>query len=281
MHPLLQLMRLDKPIGIWLLAFPALWAVGLAAQDTTQLFTLSATMLVGAAITRAAGCIINDLTDQRLDAHVERTRNRPLAAGRVTRQGAFILLFLLLTLALLIALSLPRAVLYLALLAVPMIAAYPWMKRITWWPQVFLGLTFNLSALMGWATTGHALDATSFMLYGAATAWTLGYDTIYAIQDIADDEKLGIRSTARRVGNRVITFVTLCYLAVFILLLILGIAVDSHWPYFIGLVLAATHALWQIRQLPCPPEHAGAIFRSNQWLGLAILLGILAARVIG
>ena len=192
LHPLLVLMRLDKPIGIWLLFFPAGWAVALAAAPGT-LLPLLAAMLLGSALTRAAGCIMNDLTDRQLDAQVERTRTRPLASGAVSPRQALALLALLLVLALSLALSLPRAVLALALVAVPMIAAYPWMKRLTWWPQLFLGLTFNLSALAGWLATGQPLSAAAFTLYAASILWTLGYDTIYAIQDMADDATVGIR----------------------------------------------------------------------------------------
>ncbi len=278
MHPLLQLMRFDKPIGIWLLAFPALWAVGLAAHDTAQLLSLSALMLVGAAITRAGGCIINDLTDRELDAAVARTQSRPLAAGRLTRGQAFAALLLLSVLALLIALSLPSTVFALALLAVPMIIAYPWMKRITWWPQVFLGLTFNLSALMGWAATDTTLTFPAFTLYGAAVFWTLGYDTIYAVQDMADDAIVGIRSTARRVGNRLITFISICYILMFLLFVTLGMIAQSGWPFYLGTLLAAFHGAWQIRQLPCEPTRAGTLFRSNQWLGCILLAAILADR---
>ena len=277
--PYIALTRFDKPIGIWLLFFPAAWAVAMSAG--TNAGTLLLLMLIGAAVTRAAGCIINDLTDRKLDAQVERTRNRPLASGMISVPQALILLVVILAIALGIALSLPRSVFLLALLALPMIAAYPWMKRITWWPQVFLGLTFNLGALFGWLASGTPLSLPAFTLYAACIFWTLGYDTIYAIQDMADDEKVGIRSTARRIGlAHMRRFITLCYSLMFSLLVMTGALLSIAWPYYIGLFIAAFHAYWQIRQLPCSPERAGAIFRSNQWLGLAILMGLLATRSI-
>lgn len=282
MHPLLQLMRFDKPIGIWLLFFPASWAVGLAAIDFGEVIILSVLMLLGAIITRAAGCIINDLTDQNLDAEVERTRTRPLAAGLVSRKQAILLLGALGLAALLVALCLPNAVLVIALIAVPMIAAYPWMKRVTHWPQAFLGLTFNLSALMGWAATNTPLTFSAFCLYIAAVLWTLAYDTIYAVQDMEDDSRIGILSSARKLGiNGLTTFVTCCYSAVLLLFVVVGVLTHSGVMFYLGVAACAAHAIWQIRQLPCPPEKAGSLFRSNQWFGLALCVGILLDRMVG
>lgn len=275
-------MRFDKPIGIWLLFFPAGWAVGLAAIDFGEVIILSILMLLGATITRAAGCIINDLTDQNLDAEVERTRTRPLAAGLVSRKQALILLVGLGLAALLVALCLPDAVLVIALIAVPMIAAYPWMKRVTHWPQAFLGLTFNLGALMGWAATGTPLTFSAVCLYMAAVLWTLAYDTIYAVQDMEDDSRIGILSSARKVGiNGLTTFVTCCYSAVLFLFLVVGILTHAGVMFYLGIGVCACHAIWQIKQLPCPPEKAGALFRSNQWFGLALFVGILLDRMVG
>lgn len=277
--PYITLMRLDKPIGIWLLFFPAAWAVGFAGgTDTGQLMLL---MLLGSFLTRAAGCILNDLTDRKLDAQVERTRNRPLASGDITPIKAIILLFLLLLGAFLIVLMLPKGIFLLALLALPMIAAYPWMKRITWWPQLFLGLTFNLGTLFGWVAAGQPLVLPAGLIYAAAICWTLGYDTIYAVQDMADDAKIGIRSSARRVGlKRLRVFVTICYASMLMLLTAAGILLGAGTAYYCGLLLALTHAFWQVTQLPCAPERAGALFRSNQWLGLFILIGLLADRLL-
>ena len=277
LRSLIALMRLDKPIGIWLVYFPAGWAVALAAP-MADMWRLQAIMLLGAVVTRAAGCIINDLTDRTLDQHVERTRRRPLASGAVTRMQALVLLAVLLLLALGLALSLPRTVLWLALIAVPMIAAYPWMKRITWWPQVFLGLTFNLSVLFGWLATGAPLTPTPIALYAAAMFWTLGYDTIYAVQDMEDDARVGIRSSARAVGPRLTRFIIGCYGLMVLLLVVAGALYPTNIPYYIGIAAAALHACWQIRQLPPTPARAGMIFRSNQWLGLCILAGCILDR---
>ena len=277
MHPLLALTRLNKPIGIWLVFFPAAWAVALAAP-LASLPHLLLVMLGGAVLTRSAGCIVNDLTDRKLDAAVARTRNRPLANGSVPLWQAWLLLAILLILALLLVLSLPRPALALALLAVPMIATYPWMKRITWWPQAFLGLTFNLGALIGWAATGTPLCLPAFLIYAAAAAWTLGYDTIYAVQDMEDDALIGIRSSARAVGKRLLPFIASCYGAMFLFLIGAGVLLHLPIAYYVGLGAAAAQAGWQLRALPPDPTRAGTLFRSNQWLGILILLGILLGR---
>lgn len=280
MHPLLQLTRFDKPIGIWLLYFPAAWAIALAAPagDIGYFLLL---FLIGAAVTRAAGCILNDLADRKLDAQVARTRTRPLAAGTVTIPQALALLAALLLIALAIALSLPRAVFYLALFALPMIAAYPWMKRITWWPQLFLGLTFNLSVLFGWLAVGAPLTLPAFTLYAAAILWTLGYDTIYAVQDQEDDARIGVRSSAQAVGAHLPSFIAGCYGLMLVLLISTGALMQVTYWYYTGLFLASLHMLWQIRQLPPAPARAGALFRSNQWLGLVLLVSLLLHRFIG
>ena len=279
MQPYIQLMRLDKPIGIWLLFFPASWAVALVGGANAG--GLMLIMLLGAAITRAAGCIMNDLADRKLDALVERTRTRPLASGAIQPWQAIALLVVLLLIALALALSLPRAVFMLALIALPMIAAYPFMKRITWWPQLFLGLTFNMGALMAWVATGTPLSVPAFTLYAASVCWTLGYDTIYAIQDMADDETAGIKSTARRLGTgHIRRFVAVCYGLMLALLALTGAMLEVSLFYYIGLIAMAAQLLWQIRQLPCPPMRAGLLFRSNQWAGLALLLGLLFAHTL-
>lgn len=277
MNPYLQLLRLDKPIGIWLLFFPAAWGVLLAPAPFNPALLL--VMLIGAAITRAGGCIINDLTDRDLDRAVERTRSRPLAAGTVPVAHAYILLAVLAATALLIALSLPSGVLLVALIAAPMIAAYPWMKRLTWWPQLFLGLTFNLGALAGWLATGAPLSLSAITLYAACIAWTLGYDTLYAQQDAADDASIGIRSTARLAGDHLRNFVGSSYTAMLALLTATGWLLDAGPLYLLGLIAVSAHAVWQVRRITLTdPASGGRLFRSNQWLGLIFALALLAER---
>lgn len=278
MHPIIQLMRFDKPIGIWLLFLPAGWAVAIAAAPD-QIGWLLLVMLVGAVLTRAAGCILNDLADRKLDAQVERTKHRPLAAGTVKLSTALVVLFLLLCACLLLVSTLPTRVFWLSLVALPMIASYPFMKRFTWWPQLFLGFTFNLGVLFGWLATGAPLTPAPILLYLAGVCWTLGYDTIYAVQDMADDASVGIKSTARRVGAGLKPFVGCCYAAMLALFLLSLQFSTSSPAAYAGAALAALHAAWQWRQLPCPAARAGALFRSNQWLGLMLFLGLLLSRI--
>lgn len=277
--PYLQLMRLHKPIGIWLLFFPAAWGVLLTPAPVP--WDLLFIMLVGAVLIRSAGCIINDLTDQELDRQVERTKHRPLAAGTVTRTEAKVLLLVLLLDGLILCLVLPPLVVKLACLALPFIAAYPWMKRITWWPQAFLGLTFNFGALMGWAATGQAINTAPLLLYAACFFWTLGYDTLYAVEDMQGDSGAGIKSTARRIGlgPKLGAFTALCYgLMLLLFMRALGPLGQFILVAFGG---AALHALWQVWQSLSLTEgdpRGGVLFRSNQWLGLTLLLGLLIER---
>lgn len=269
----IALTRLDKPIGIWLVFFPAGWAVALASAPGTD-WRLLLLCLWGAVLTRSAGCIINDLTDRKLDAYVERTKDRPLASGAVSVGAALQLLFLLLLAALMLALALPSSVFTLSFLAVPMIVAYPWMKRITWWPQMFLGLTFNLGVLIGWAAVADTVGMPALWLYLGAVAWTFGYDTLYAHQDAADDTKVGIKSSARALGEDTVRVVGLAYAFFIACLTLAGAEAGVGIPYFAGLTVAAMHLIWQ---LWCCDIHdaalAGRLFRSNRWVGLVILLG--------
>ena len=199
-RPYLRLARLDRLIGVWLLLLPCWWGLALAGAGVTEmrLFILFA---IGAVIMRAAGCTINDMADRKFDVQVARTATRPLASGEVSmaRAGVFLALLLAAGLALLTAFNAMTFVL--ALAALPLVALYPFMKRITWCPQAFLGLTFNWGALLGWTALRGELESAALALYGGAALWTLGYDTIYAHQDKEDDALVGVRSTARLLGD--------------------------------------------------------------------------------
>ncbi len=279
-HPLLQLMRLDKPIGIWLLLFPACWAVLMARAETPDIRLLFI-MLIGAVVMRSAGCIINDLTDRDLDGAVTRTKHRPLVTGAVTVNQAYQLLAVLLSLALLLAAMLPLNVLLFSFIALPMIAAYPWMKRITWWPQLFLGLTFNFGVIIGWASTGQPLTGATFMLYLAGIFWTLGYDTIYAMQDAADDAQAGIKSTARRLGSSLPNAVTGFYTITVVCLIIAGSFATMSVIFIVGVAAVSLQLRKQIRTLnqQATPD-AAALFRSNQWVGLWLFIAMFVDRLL-
>ena len=277
MHPYLQLIRFDKPVGTWLTFWPAAWAIALASPnhfiDDLPLYGL---FLLGAFCMRSAGCIINDIADRKFDAQVERTKHRPLAAGTVSLLGALVFLALLLAGALWVALSLPHDVMWLAYLCVPLVALYPLMKRITFWPQAFLGITFNLSALFGWVAVTGGLGVGALWLYLAALFWTLGYDTIYAIQDRADDEKIGVKSTARLLGEFSAAFAFVCYAHTFFLIGWAGFDAGLNALFYLGMLAAGLHMAWQHQLLQQPNGNEGRVFRSNGWLGAIFFIAILA-----
>lgn len=211
LHPWIKLARLDRPIGIWLLLLPGWWAILLAhgglAGMTLRGWGFMLLFGIGAVLMRAAGCVVNDLWDKDLDAQVERTKMRPLASGEISRKEAFIFLFALLLPSFLILLCLGKVAIILGFLALPLVGAYPYMKRVTWWPQAFLGLTFNWGALMGFAAVEGRVGIAALLLYAGGFFWTMAYDTIYAHQDIADDIAVGIKSTARLFGEKSKTYV--------------------------------------------------------------------------
>ncbi len=261
----IRLMRLHRPVGIWLLYLPACWAFALT-DTSLQPYLL---FLIGAVAMRSAGCIINDMADRKFDRQVERTRTRPLASGEVSMLEAALLLLLLLGISASLLLWLPIEVFWLALASLPLVALYPFMKRITWWPQAFLGLTFNFGALMGWAAATKTLALEAWLLYAAGFFWTLGYDTIYGHQDKQDDELVGVKSTSRLMGDATLHFVTLCYSATLGLLFLAGL----H-PLF--LLLPAAHLFWQLSRLDIKnPTLCGRLFTSNQYAGAVIWAALL------
>jgi 4-hydroxybenzoate polyprenyltransferase len=276
-----ELARLDRPIGIWLLLLPGWWAIALAGGGIVSLnrydFKLLALFAVGAVVMRAAGCVINDLWDRKLDAQVERTRVRPLAAGTISPRGALIFLALLLCAGLAILLQIPSLVTVLTgFLAIPLIALYPLMKRITWWPQLFLGVIFNFGVLMGWSAVTWVIGLPCLLLYGAGIFWTLGYDTIYAHQDKEDDMRVGIKSTALRLGAQSRIWVAGFYAAAWVLMVLAFITAGAGVLSLLLLLPVAAHFVWQIRRWePDNPQNSLAVFRSNRDLGLILLAAAL------
>ncbi len=259
------LMRLDRPIGTWLLLLPGWWAIALADKTRWDLYLLFA---VGSVIMRGAGCVINDLWDRDLDAAVERTRGRPLVSGPATRNEAFGLLTVLLCLGLAILLVLPPAAIGLGVVSLMFVIVYPLMKRITWWPQLFLGFTFNFGALIGWAAASGKLDARAWLLYAAGIFWTLGYDTIYAHQDREDDALVGIKSTARLFGTRSRVWIGGFYTLATVLL-----ACAAPTPL---MALPAAHFIWQLTRWDMTdPASSLRFFKANRDAGLIILLVLL------
>src|SRR3954452_22044273 len=241
-RPYLRLSRFDRPIGSWLLLMPCWWSAALAAgmaQDAARLPLTLALFFVGAFAMRGAGCTWNDITDRDLDAKVERTRSRPIPAGQVSvaQAAAFLVLQALVGLAVLLQFN--RFAIWTGIASLVIVAVYPFMKRITYWPQIVLGLAFSWGALMGFADTFGRIDAIALLLYAGSIAWVIGYDTIYAHQDVEDDALIGIKSTARLFGARTHRALVVLYsLAVVFIGAALALA-GTRWPAWIGLVAFA------------------------------------------
>ncbi len=274
-RPYASLMRLDRPIGVWLLFWPGAWAIALAGLGPRGVALLG-WFALGAFAMRSAGCVYNDIVDRDLDAKVERTRLRPLASKRVSLAGAWALLVALSLIGLLVLLQLPRTAQLVALASLALVAAYPFMKRITWWPQAWLGLVFSWAALVGWPAVTGAIDLTALLLWGGAVFWVIGYDTVYALQDREDDALVGVRSSALALGRHTRAGVAVCY---FIALDCWAAALWRERPD--GLALAALlpmalHLLWQVARLK-PDDGASALatFRSNRLAGLLMFLACL------
>jgi 4-hydroxybenzoate polyprenyltransferase len=274
LRPFASLMRLDRPIGTWLLYWPCAWGVALAGvRGRWDLFLWLA---LGAFAMRSAGCVYNDIVDRDLDRQVERTRLRPLASGRVGLGAAWALAIGLCLIGLVVLLQLNWTAQLVALASLALVAAYPFMKRITWWPQAWLGLVFSWGALVGWPAVTGALAAPAVLLWLGSVAWVVGYDTLYAIQDKEDDALVGVRSSARRLGDRAPLGIA-CFYA--LALAGWGAAVWLVKPDVLALVAllpAAIHLAGQaLRADPKDGELALALFRSNRWCGLLVFAGML------
>ncbi|HWK46475.1 MAG TPA: 4-hydroxybenzoate octaprenyltransferase [Stellaceae bacterium] len=284
-RPYAQLARLDRPIGWWLLLLPGWWAIALAASDALTELRLIGLFLVGAIVMRGAGCTLNDVVDRDFDAAVARTRTRPLPSGAVSVRQAWIFLVLqaLIGAGVLVSLNWPhmnRAVIGLGLAVLLLIGTYPFMKRITWWPQLFLGLNFNWGALLGWAAAAGYVGAPALALYVGGIAWTLGYDTIYAHLDKADDVKIGVKSTALRLGAASPAWVAGFFAASLLGFAAAGMLGGLGPLYYLGLVAAAGHLAWQVRTWqPDDPENCLVRFQANRITGWLIFAGCLAARL--
>ena len=227
---------------------------------------------------RGAGCVMNDMIDRRLDAQVERTATRPLASGEMSLATAAAIFIMLLLVSLCIALLLGWNVTLGAAAALPLVLLYPFMKRVTWWPQLFLGLTFNWGALLGWIFQRGECNFGAFALYVAGIFWTLGYDTIYAHQDKADDAKIGIKSTALRLGEHTKKAVTLFYTLMLGAFIVAGVSVQAAFLYYIIIALCGAHAAWQVAFVHLDtPASCLRIFKSNVWFGAWVTLACLAA----
>lgn len=276
-QPYLLLARLDRPIGAWLLFLPGLWSILLARPAPRRALWLIALFALGSVLMRGAGCVVNDMWDREMDRRVTRTAGRPLAAGTVGLRGATLFLLVLLGLSGLILLQLPPLAQALGAGSLALVATYPLAKRITWWPQVMLGVTFGWGAPMGFAAASGRLDAAAGLLYLAAILWILGYDTIYAHQDREDDALIGVKSTARLFHRHTRIFLAFCYGATLAALLASG-----HWArlgvgFYIALALPAVLLTVQVIRLDIDdPALCLGLFKANREAGLAVAAAILA-----
>ena len=270
LRPWLKLGRFDRPTGIWLLMLPGWQGVALAGAMQGQFPSplLLAEVFVGAALMRAAGCAYNDIVDRDIDARVARTANRPIPAGQISVKQAWAVIAACSVASLAILLTFPPAAIGLGVGSLALVAAYPFMKRITWWPQAWLGLTFNWGALLGFAAATGTVQLPAILLYASGAFWTLGYDTIYAIQDLEDDALIGVKSSTRRLGAQVPRAVMGFYCTAAVLAAAAGWTAGLGAPFY-GLTVAYALQLgWQARGVRLDdPAHALRLFKSNTWAG--------------
>ncbi len=283
-RPYLQLMRADRPIGTWLLLWPCWWSAALswiALERSRPDLWLMLLFAVGATVMRGAGCTYNDIVDRDYDAQVARTRGRPIPSGRVSPFAAAVFMVTLSFVGLAVLLQFNLFAIGLGILSLAVVAFYPFMKRITHWPQSVLGLAFSWGALMGWAATFGRLDWPALVLYAAAIAWTVGYDTIYAHQDKEDDAIVGLKSTALRFASRTKPWLSLFFTLTIALLAFAGYGAGASWPFFIGLGFASLQLVWQVSTLDIDdPVNCLRRFRSNRDFGALVFAALLVDMVI-
>ena len=281
----IELTRLTKPIGFMLLFWPCVWGLTLAYDFNAGLnnyFFFGILFLSGSILMRSAGCIVNDIVDRKFDKKVERTKNRPIASGRVSVKLAIIYAISLCFLAFLVLLNFNYFTIFMALISMPLAFTYPLMKRITYWPQLFLGITFNYGLVLGFIAIENQLSLVSIAFYIGAIFWTLGYDTIYGFQDIKDDEIIGVKSTSIKFKNDPKKFLFISYIIFILSLAVVGILMDFKSIYFLFMIFPIYHLLYyQINKLnTANPDDCFKKFKSNNFLGLLILLNILIGKII-
>ena len=280
----IQLTRLDKPIGYMLLFWPCLWGLTIAYNFENNFNTYVFYLVLfffGSVLMRSAGCIVNDIADRNYDKKVLRTKNRPIASGKISVKLGFFYISLLCLLALIVLLQFNKLTIILALVSMPLAFAYPYMKRLTYWPQLFLGITFNYGLLLGWISIQESLDLTPIIFYIGAIFWTLGYDTIYGYQDIKDDEIIGVKSTSIKFKNNPKKFLSLCYVITFISVTNIGVLMNFNNYYFLFLIIPAIHLFFQIKVLNIKDQSICLkIFKSNNMLGLIIFTNLLIGKLI-
>ena len=279
----IELTRLNKPTGYMLLFWPSLWGLTLAYNqnyNAEKYLIYILYFFLGSVLMRSAGCIVNDVVDKDFDQKVKRTKDRPIASEKISLLMAIIYILFLCTFAFLILIQFNFLTIALGLLSMPFAFSYPYMKRITYWPQLFLGITFNFGVIMGWASLSNGLSIEPVLLYFMAIFWTLGYDTIYGYQDIYDDEIIGVKSTSIKFKNNPKIFIGTCYLISIILLIILSLTMMNKQIYLFLLIFPLFHFLYQLVKLDIKnPDNCLKIFKSNNLYGLIIFLTITSFRI--
>ena len=281
----IELTRLKKPIGFMLLFWPCIWGLTLVYDFNSSLnnyFFFGSLFLAGSILMRSAGCIVNDIVDKNFDKKVERTKNRPIASGKVPVKLALIYSVVLCGLAFLVLINFNKFTIYMALLSMPLAFTYPLMKRITYWPQLFLGITFNYGLVLAWISISNEVSLVALVFYFGAIFWTLGYDTIYGFQDIKDDEIIGVKSTSIKFKNDPKKFLLFCYLVFILSLIFVGINMNFKLFYFIFLILPSAQLfIFQIKNLKITDTNdCLAKFKSNNLLGLIVLINIFVGKLI-
>ena len=280
----IELTRLNKPIGYMLLFWPCLWGLTLVYDFNSEIntyFKYLIFFLLGSILMRSAGCIVNDIADKKFDQKVERTKNRPIASEKISLKLALLYALVLCFCAFLILINFNLFTIVLALASMPFAFSYPLMKRFTYWPQLFLGITFNYGLVLAWISINNSISLTPIMFYIGAIFWTLGYDTIYGYQDIKDDEIIGIKSTSIKFKNNPKTFLTLCYSFLLISLILIGVLMNFNNIFYLFLIIPFCHLFfYQINFLNInKPEDCLKIFKSNNILGLIVCMNILIGKL--
>ena len=280
----IELTRLDKPIGYLLLFWPCVWGLTLVYDFNSEIntyFKYLIFFLLGSILMRSAGCIINDIADKKFDQKVERTKNRPIASEKISIKLALLYALVLCFCAFLILINFNLFTIVLALASMPFAFSYPLMKRFTYWPQLFLGITFNYGLVLAWISINNSISLTPILFYIGAIFWTLGYDTIYGYQDIKDDEIIGIKSTSIKFKNNPKTFLTLCYSFLLISLILIGALMNFSNIFYLFLIIPFCHLFfYQINFLNInKPEDCLKIFKSNNVLGLIVCMNILVGKL--
>ncbi len=280
----LDLIRIEKPIGIMLLFWPCLWGLTLGndfSDNNLIYLTYIAYFFLGSILMRSAGCIVNDILDRKYDILVDRTKNRPIASGKISTKLGLTYAIVLCFMAFLILIQFNLTTILLGLASMPFAFSYPLMKRYTYWPQLFLGFTFNYGLIMAWFSINSEFSYIPIIFYFGAIFWTLAYDTIYGFQDIKDDEIIGVKSTSIKFKNNPKLFIFLCYLIFILIQIISGVLMEFNHYYFIGIIVIALHLLiFQTLKLDVSNTKMCLVkFKSNNFLGLLIFLNILINKI--